>query len=793
MKTAHLFFTTHKIFLATLLCTVFFSLLPHTVVFALSAGTLDDIASTQTVAGKGVLDKVGDWVSEIIYTMSLAIGGGVMAIGGVFLDLSIDQTVLKMGTFLKDSNTASLGGQVKALWAVVRDILNIFFIFGLIYIGIKTILNSEDSETRRTLGLLIVAAFVINFSLYITQVIIDFSNIAATQVYNQIVSNTLTDTSVSVGGGPATGANSIFGSLWTLVGGNTFFGGDNAVVAEMTLSAAFFYSIMMLVFLIVAGIVFAMGAVLLIVRFISLIIYMILSPLMFAGWVFPAFMHAQEKWRKGFLSQAFFAPAFLFMLYLSFVVLQALKTSIVGTSAGFSNMAVSGVDATATFGHLLFFAMMIGFLYASVKVGSMMGIAGASAAQAMTGKVIGGLTMGMAARTGRATVGNIGQRIADSKFLKDNVRRRGLSGMLVRGTLSGAGRVGDSSFDARQTGMTKNSQIDLGQGKKGGLKTRQTEAEKKEKQIAESYGEIDDDDTRVKELTDHEHHLEDELTKLKRQREDASKEDKESFDVLIKEKQAEIKEQKEDITREKNRRQIGAYADPAFAAGTKEAYAVADEIRKDSAKKLTDQVKIVENAKKSLDSKVKSANTTLATATDEANAIAASEIEKEELLIADERVHEDEKYAARKRINEAKETARVNIAAAKGIANEEVKEVEISSNKIVEEARKEMKQIAKTHKEQNKKIKELKKQAQKEAADQGYAGVLEKSGIISSGFTGRLRSQNRAAGKAVRKQFTKGRLKEEAHAHEDKGHDDHSAADHAPAPAGAAAPAGAHH
>lgn len=388
-------------------------------------------------------------LAQIVYGISLGVGGMFAGLGAVLLDLSFSKIVLGFGILA--GSGSGIGTGISELWTIVRDTLNIFFIFGLIYIGIKTILNSEDSGTRRTLGLLIVAALMINFSLYITQTIVDFSNIAAVQVYNQITyQGTIESADRNNAAAPITFTENIFslghetitGAFLDVAGVTSIFG---KLPDDVSPGKILVFSIFMMIFLIVAGIVFAMGAFLLIGRFIALVIYMIFSPIMFLGFILPALSSYQQKWWRGFLKQAFFAPAFLFMLYLSLVVLQKLRGTIGITSADarLTDMVSGAGTQSDTFTLILFFAMMIGFLYASIKVAQMMGIAGAGASlnslnamgKAARGAVQGAAYRGTVGRGLNAFVGGIDRLDRAAESGNDSVGRR--SARLARSIVGG--------------------------------------------------------------------------------------------------------------------------------------------------------------------------------------------------------------------------------------------------------------------------------------------------------------------------------------------------------------------
>ena len=90
--------------------------------------------------------------------------GWVLGVFGYLFDFAIEHFIIGFGEKYLNSN---LGDTIEALWSTVRDIFNLTFIFGLVYIGFKMILDSSDSSARRMLVYLIGAALLVNFSLFI--------------------------------------------------------------------------------------------------------------------------------------------------------------------------------------------------------------------------------------------------------------------------------------------------------------------------------------------------------------------------------------------------------------------------------------------------------------------------------------------------------------------------------------------------------------------------------------------------------------------------------------------------
>ena len=312
------------------------------------------------------------WVGWLVYAIALGIGGLFVGIGGLALDITLRLTVIEMGNFF----SGGYGLGIIQVWQIIRDLFNILFIFAFIYLGIKTILNSDDSGTRRAIGHIIIAALFINFSLFITQAIVDFSNIAATQIYNQAVSRgQYTDQFL------ITGPQTISGAFLTISDLTTFFGSSN-LLNDMKGSQIIVYSILMMTFLVLAGIVFLFAAFHVLYRFVALSIYMILSPVLFLGLILPKFQGYTDKWVRGLLKQSFFAPAFLFLVYVSLMALERLKDQLdFGVASKGYSVVKDGIKMTADgFTIFVFFGIVIGFLYASVKVGEMMSIAGANTA-----------------------------------------------------------------------------------------------------------------------------------------------------------------------------------------------------------------------------------------------------------------------------------------------------------------------------------------------------------------------------------------------------------------------------
>ncbi len=83
-------------------------------------------------------------------------------------------------------NSALYGSFIASAWIVVRDLSNIFFILLLLYTAMKLILGIGGAEVKKMIATIVVGALLINFSMFITRIVIDATNILALIFYNKL-------------------------------------------------------------------------------------------------------------------------------------------------------------------------------------------------------------------------------------------------------------------------------------------------------------------------------------------------------------------------------------------------------------------------------------------------------------------------------------------------------------------------------------------------------------------------------------------------------------------------------
>jgi hypothetical protein len=328
-------------------------------------------------------DTWEDTLLEFVWGLVTKVFGLFVAIGGLLLNAGVNLFVVNFGLQYTQSG---LGFVVDEVWVYIRDIFNLTFIFGLLYIGFKLILDSSNSSTKRWLVLLILAALLVNFSLFITKFVIDFANIAGTQLVTSGFEAQLEEDApdwLPIAPGVTPEWYDVSGVFAELMGLPTLYGGSSErsiILAEDNLSWSYIFGSMIL--FIVAGVVFAAGGLMLLVRFVVLNIYMLLSPVMFIGWVFPQFVNITNSYWRGFLGQAFFAPAYILMIYFSFRLLQGYQ---IGRQTNLAEVFNSDPEtggqisaAGQVIGSLAFFLIVIGFLVAAIVVSKKLSEMGAN-------------------------------------------------------------------------------------------------------------------------------------------------------------------------------------------------------------------------------------------------------------------------------------------------------------------------------------------------------------------------------------------------------------------------------
>ncbi len=514
------------------------------------------------------------WYVELAVTignMLLGIGAFFAWVTGNVLDKSLDSLVFGMGDLI---NKGGVGLAIDSAWKIIRDLCNLAFIFGFIYLGIRTIIDFDNSSVKKTLSQIIIGALLINFSLYIVKFIIDFSNFTAYSIYNAMVS----------------GNGSISQLMFDQLGVDTFYSTNQLNAASFQLvtgTGMLAFYLMGMLLLLIAAFVFLAAAILLITRFVALVFLMIASPVLFAATVFPQTEGTAKKLWRWLFSYAFFAPLYLLLTLISMLIMKSFVAVIAGNqqlSSTFSGSA-TGMDA---FGVVVSFIVMIFFLINSLLIARSLGIAGGDTAISWgeglrrRGQVmIGNSTAGLAAAGMRASVGQMAHSDANNSRLRDQASLRGFKGWSARQELKLANKLADSSFDVRNVKGTGKA-MGIGEGRKGGYTTVKKEVEEKHAKFAkDKLGEVGEDDHSVA--------LRKKEADTAQQQLDLKKNSGASREV-ISAAEKELAEAKYNLDVEKNRRILGSSFNADAEKARKQLDKINEEIQKGH-REYTDSVK----------------------------------------------------------------------------------------------------------------------------------------------------------------------------------------------------------
>ncbi|MFN3188253.1 MAG: hypothetical protein ACK42D_01775 [Candidatus Paceibacteria bacterium] len=301
---------------------------------------------------------IGDGFLDSLYGFIIIFGGQIVGWMGKLLNWAVSEFVVGFGDVYL---TWGVGVAVENGWKMIRDVLNITFIFAIVYIGIRLIFDADDSSAKRSLGYLLAAALLINFSLFISKFVVDFSNSLAAVIYNT---------------GLKTASADLGAAFINLLGLSSVVSNGNTLTVGSSVSGGLAIIFGTFIFMLLATYALAAGAFLLFVRGIALIFFMIFSPVMFLGWIFPQFRSFTSKYWSMFLSNAFMAPAYMFCIYLTFMIMSGFKYRFSTEGGGHIGNLFAGEAYAANINALVVFTLAIGMMLASISIAKRMGAFG---------------------------------------------------------------------------------------------------------------------------------------------------------------------------------------------------------------------------------------------------------------------------------------------------------------------------------------------------------------------------------------------------------------------------------
>lgn len=386
-------------------------LVPHEV---RAAGLLETVGGFFTGAANAT---VGGALSLVTYFI-LMLSTGILALAGMAFNWVMFVTVFQFSAYFGNSEG------LLAAWTILRDIGNIALLFGFVYIGIQTILNIDHHfSVASALPRLLIVAVLMNFSLFISQGIIDVSNALGTAIYNQAGSEP--GTCLAENNAPGSveyrecAVNyGISGRVMRGTGLGSLFSPDNQINFFDIKTAVLF--LMASLFATVTAVVLVAAAIMFLIRGIVLTFVMVMSPLAFAAMALPPFSEKAQGWWDKLFSQSFFAPAFLLLVMVSLKIAEGF--SFDGGNGVPSLMQGLASRNASMMGVIFIYLIVIGFMIYSLILAKNFGAFGASFATKTAGKwVVGSQSKVLRGTLGRGLT-NISKKAESDEFKQKHPR-----------------------------------------------------------------------------------------------------------------------------------------------------------------------------------------------------------------------------------------------------------------------------------------------------------------------------------------------------------------------------------
>ena len=284
----------------------------------------------------GVIDTVVAGISQLVLWVMhywVTVTAGLFSVS-VNLNLHIKQFV---------DQTAG----VYTVWKTIRDVCSLFIIFMLLYTAIKLILSQEEKGLEGVGHLIkniVIAGILINFSFFITGLLIDVSNMASLAIYKGIVS---TDQNAGVINNSDLNITSMTSRMlhpqsnqqkdvnladffMTKLSPQSVFKVDltDKSVTGSTADGTpaplrtLVQGVVGAIIMFTIGMSFLFAAIAFASRLVILIILLAFSSIWFASWIFPSLKEKSDEFVKILKGQLIFMPVYLLLLYAALIVLK---------------------------------------------------------------------------------------------------------------------------------------------------------------------------------------------------------------------------------------------------------------------------------------------------------------------------------------------------------------------------------------------------------------------------------------------------------------------------------------
>lgn len=338
------------------------------------------------VSESGSVDEIDAWCK--LGPFSICGFVNALFLGPPYLIGYVGAKFLTASSYLVDMffgmNTKMLTSQNAIIapgFAATLAVANLGFIIALIIIAFATILRIQEYSAKKLLGKLIIYAVLINFSIFFAGLILDFSHVLSLEFFP----------TNDAAGSIASGLNVqqyLVDPLDSSYRPNDFNGGMAPLVSpawwRIFTVAVFMMAFAWIMFFIMLAI-----AIMLLVRYVSIIILVILMPLAWVTPLLPRMQSLSKRWWDAFLRQAFFLPAAAFFIYLATKGTEGLsgRTFFKTIKDSYKDSSAGAIGLEAVMDQLLSVVIVGGLLIGALKASSEIGGASAKIGLSVANKV----------------------------------------------------------------------------------------------------------------------------------------------------------------------------------------------------------------------------------------------------------------------------------------------------------------------------------------------------------------------------------------------------------------------
>ncbi len=239
---------------------------------------------------------VWDATTGVVSSGTTAIVNIVTEVGSWVFDMALQLVI-----FALTPSTFITNPMVAKGWPLIQGVANIGFFIALLFIAFSTTLNLEiGGGVKKLLPRLFIAALLINFSLVFAGVILDITKVLMALMINLVAGTNVEGLEALIY------KNSALFETMANIKAISIPSTNDLVVALVKLIITWSLALSML----------ALGIGLLI-RYIMLILLLIVSPLAYLAFAFPAADSLGKRWWSEFFKYAFYGPIALFFLALA--------------------------------------------------------------------------------------------------------------------------------------------------------------------------------------------------------------------------------------------------------------------------------------------------------------------------------------------------------------------------------------------------------------------------------------------------------------------------------------------